>query len=150
MKTEHQTMGLLKHAILPLYALLDLGLVFQTLVAEDISEVAADVGREDLKTLPLTPLELHLIHAMGATMIVLLVNNVAAVLMENSHYHGMAVLLQILFHAVDGCNYAKMGLGVPPFIWAIVGVGVVGLFVHSRETMIFAKDNGSRGNIKNG
>ena len=89
-------------------------------------------------------------HVLGGTFIVLVVNNVAAIFVENAHYRGMAVLLQMLFFVVDGYSYWKMGLIVPPIIYAIVGVGLVGLIVHSKEPGIFTRDKGGSGKAKSG
>ena len=133
-------MGLLKHVVLPLYALLNVAVVFGSLVAEDLSDMLAAWGR-DTARVPVTDLELHLYHAVGGTMAALLVNNVAAIVVDNAHYRGMACLLQMIFFAVDGYSYYRMGLPIPGVIYVIVGLGVVGLAVHAREPGIFTKDN---------
>ena len=134
-------MGLLKHVILPLYALLDLALVFKFLVAEDMSEMLEDsCWSRDIKVVPATALENHFLHCLGAAASVLLLNNVAAIFVENSHYRGMAVFLQMLFFTIDGYSYVRMGEDVPNIIYVIVGGGLVGLMVHANEPGIFTKD----------
>eukprot|EP01083_Nonionella_stella_P080761 222051_1 len=140
-------MGLLKHVVLPFYALLSLVVVYTSLVAEDIESMLENWSR-DTKAQPITTLEMHLVHAVGGAFAVFFVNNVAAIIVENSHYRGMAVFLQVLFFAVDGYSYVKMGKDVPAIIFVAVGVGLVGLFVHSMEPGIFTKDNKS-GKAKN-
>ncbi len=133
-------MGLLKHVILPLYALLDLSLVYQGLVSENMDDICEYWGR-DTSALPITVLKRHFLHVIGGAALVLFVNNVAAILVENSHYRGMACFLQMLFFAVDGFSYWRMGFDIHPVIFVIVGVGGVGLLIHSREPGIFTKDH---------
>ncbi|KAL7554804.1 hypothetical protein ACHAWF_018344 [Thalassiosira exigua] len=143
------TMGLLKHAVLPFFAVLNLALVFKCLVAEDIADLAEPLGRDSIDALPMTPLERHLFHCLGGTFVVFFVNNVAAIFVENSHYRGMAVLLQVLFFVVDAYSYVKMGLDIPTALFLPVGVGLVGLAVHSMEPGLFTKDKGAEGKSKN-
>ncbi|KAL7526075.1 hypothetical protein ACHAXR_001302 [Thalassiosira sp. AJA248-18] len=141
-------MGLLKHAILPLYALLSLAMVFKTLVAEDMEDIMEAWGR-DTVAVPITTVELHFVHCVGGAFIILLVNDIAAIAVENSHYRGMAVLMNVLFFVVDGYSYARLGKSIPGIIFGAVGMGVVGLMVHSKEPGIFTKDKGS-GKAKSG
>ena len=138
-------MGLLKHVILPLYALLDVSVIYKTLVIEDINDVSPD---PILSTNSMTPIEHHLLHCLGGVGLILLVNNVAAICVENSHYRGMAVLLNIIFFATDAYSYAKMGLKIPPPVYVIVGMGVIGLIVHGNEPGIFTKDKKGGGKKK--
>lgn len=133
-------MGLLKHAILPLFALVDLGLAYKALVLGDMDDVYLAFGHDTTKD-PMTNAEIHIIHALGAALVVLFVNNVAAILVENSHYRGMAVLLQIIFFLLDASSYVRLGVDVAPILLILSGVGLVGLAVHSREPGIFTKDN---------
>lgn len=138
-------MGLLKHVILPLYALLDVSVIYKTLVIEDINDVSPD---PILSTNSMTPIEQHFLHCLGGVGLILLVNNVAAICVENSHYRGMAVLLNIIFFATDAYSYVKMGLKIPPPVYVIVGMGVIGLIVHANEPGIFTKDKKGGGKKK--
>ena len=139
---NQEIMGLLKHAILPLFVLVDLAFMHKLLIAQDI-DFLAELWDRDLKTFPATDLEIHFLHCCGGVCLVLAVNNIAAILIENSHYRGMAVLLHTLFFAVDGGSYIALGrsaLGPPLFF---VLVGVVGLIVHSMEPGVFTADKNS-------
>ena len=98
-------------------------------------------GRDTAKV-PITDLEMHFLHCLGGVVIVLLVNNVAAIFVENSHYRGMAVFLEMLFFTIDGYSYYRTGRDIPGIIFGIVGFGLVGLVVHSQEPGIFTKDHG--------
>ena len=134
-------MGLLKHVILPIFAVLDLFIFYNSLIAEDFGDVLTFVNRPDIAKVPITVLETHFLHCLGGVGLILFVNNVAAIVVENSHYRGMAVLLQVLFFAVDMISYMKMGLDIPSVLFVIVGVGIVGLLIHANEPGIFTKDH---------
>ena len=132
-------MGLLKHVVLTIYALIDL-LVLSFLVTEEFDpDLSKTWGKSDT---PITDLEMHLMHAVAGVGLVLLVNNIAAIFVENSHYRGMAVVLQMLFFSVDAYSYIRLGKDIPGIIYFIIGLGLVGLVVHSKEPGIFTKDHG--------
>ena len=132
-------MGLLKHVVLPLYALIDLAVLSFLFTEEADAQMLETFGKGDS---PLTDLELHLMHAIAGVGIILLVNNIAAIFVENSHYRGMAVVLQMLFFSVDTYSYIAMGKDIPGILYFILGLGFVGLVVHSQEPGIFTKDHG--------
>jgi hypothetical protein len=137
-------MGLLKHAILPFYALINAVFAYKCLIAEDIS-LFVDLWDRNITQVPVTNLEMHFMHAVGGVFLILLVNNVVAISKENSHYRGMAVLLQTLFFTVDIYSYWSGGKAIPPVVLFIVGAGVVGLIVHSMEPGIFTQDKDGGG-----
>lgn len=132
-------MGLLKHVVLPLYALSDLAVLSFLFTEEADAQMLETFGKGDS---PLTDLEMHLMHAIAGVGIILLVNNIAAIFVENSHYRGMAVVLQMLFCSVDTYSYIAMGKDIPGILYFILGLGFVGLVVHSQEPGIFTKDHG--------
>lgn len=139
-------MGLLKHAILPAFVFLDLAFTYKFLIAEDISLLAESWGR-DFTKLPPTDIELHLLHVVGGACLLLVINNIAAILIENSHYRGMAVLLHTICFGVDMYSYMKLGRNaVAPLV--LVAIGVVGLGVHSMEPGIFTNDKDGGGKKK--
>ena len=134
-------MGLLKHVILPLLILLDVKVVYDCLVTEDISGIQPLWAPDrDVTTEPLSPLERHFIHLLGGACLCLAVNMGAAVVVENAHYRGMALLLHTLFFAIDGVSYVLCGVEMAPPVFVIVGLGVVSLAIHSQEPGIFTKD----------
>lgn len=134
-------MGLLKHFVLPLYVLFDLAVVFQLLVAEDLVDMMTAWGDPATSA---TQLEMHLAHAVGGAVLVLLLNNIAAIIIENSHYRGMAVFLQVVFFSADAFSYVRMGKEIPAVLYGIVGLGLAGLAVHANEPGIFTKDKGGK------
>lgn len=95
----------------------------------------------DLEIQPLTDFELHMVHLLGGTGVCLLVNHLAAIFTENSHYRGMALLLQTLFFVVDGYSYLKMEKDVlkTPVVF-ILGVCAISMIIHAMEPGIFTKD----------
>lgn len=138
-------MGLLKHAVIPFNALVNALFFYKFLIAEDYAEIMADWGKDDT---PLTPLENHLFHIGGGIGLAFLINSLAAIFVENSHYRMMVCLLQIVIFTVDGYSYVKLDVNINPIIYVIVGVNVVGLLVHSQEPGIFTKDKNSDGKSK--
>ena len=132
-------MGLLKHAILPLFIVIDLALTYTFLLSEDLTALAPFFDR-DLTKLPATDIERHLMHVVGGACLLLAVNNTAAIAVENSHYRGMAVLLHTICFGIDAYSYVSLGKSVPVPPLALVIVGVVGLVVHSMEPGIFTRD----------
>ena len=134
-------MGLLKHVLLPLFMLLDLKIAYDCLVAEDVSGIAPTWAPDrDFAAEPLSLLERHLVHLLGGVGVVFAVNMLLAAVVENSHYRGLALLLHTLFFIVDGFSYLKVGVEVAPAVFGIVGLGLVGMVVHSLEPGIFTKD----------
>lgn len=139
-------MGLLKHAILPLFVVIDLTFLYKFLIAEDIALLANLWGR-DLTKLPATVIELHLLRVVGGACLLLAINNIAAILVENSHYRGMAVLLHTICFGVDAYSYVISDRD-PSNALALVAIGAVGLVVHSMEPGIFTKDKNDAGKKK--
>ena len=143
-------MGLLKHAILPAFALLDLLFLHQFLIKQDYTGLAQIFDR-DLESFPMTDFEVHLLHCIGGVCVLLAINNIVAIVMENSHYRGMAVLLHTIFFACDAGSYVALGrlggseIGTP---LVIMLMGVIGLVVHSMEPGIFTKDKNGGGKKK--
>ena len=131
-------MGLLKHAVLPILALVDLVFTYKCLVAEEM-DLFNSLWDRDTSKFPTTDLEIHFLHCLGGAVFILLINNIAAIFIENSHYRGMAVLLHTIFMSVDLYSYVLMGKD-PTIALSLFAIGVVGLVVHSMEPGIFTKD----------
>ena len=89
---------------------------------------------------PGTLFEQHMMHFVGGAAAAFFVNAVVAIFVENSHYRGMAVVLQTVCFAVDSYSYYKLGVSPDPMLYVVVGSGIVGLIVHSMEPGIFTKD----------
>jgi len=140
LKSHKRTLqdGIIEARRPPPLRLLDVAFIYKALMIEDINEMSPDPV---LSTNQMTPLEQHFLHCLGGVGLMLLINNVAAICVENSHYRGMAVLLNIIFFATDAYSYVNMGLEVPTAVYVIVGLGVIGLIVHANEPGIFTKDH---------
>jgi hypothetical protein len=63
-----------------------------------------------------------------------------AVVVENSHYRGIAGLLVMILFGGDAYSYLKLGKPVPPPLYGILGLGAIGLIIHSMEPGVFTKD----------
>ena len=135
-------MGLLKHAVLPFYVLINAFLAYKALVEKDFGGIfELDNFGRDLSKVPPTSVEKHLLDALGGTSVCFLINCLAAIFMENSHYRGMVVGLETLFFAIDAMSYVQLGIDVPAIIYVCVAAGVVGLAIHANEPGIFTKDH---------
>lgn len=130
-------MGILKHIVLPVLAL---GHAFQ------VYKIGMD-GKEDLPkfygwpgpSTPMSPRELHMMGMILSASLTLLVNCVAGIFLENSHYRGMATLLELVFFSAE--FYDANQTGFPSYVKAgFAAVALVGLLVHSQEPGFFTKD----------
>ena len=130
-------MGLLKHIVLPVLALGHAFQAYKILIdgKEELPKFYGWPGAND----PLTPREQHMMGIVLSISLTLLVNCIAAIVLENSHYRGMAALLEFIFFA--GEAYDAQTTGFPVLVKEIFAlVALVGLIVHSQEPGIFTKD----------
>jgi hypothetical protein len=136
-------MGLLKHGLLPFFTCLHAYTSKVIFIDDGLDKVLAPVvvPPRDLEKEPPTPTEKHLSFALGGAQLAFMVNNICAILMENAHYRGMALLLEAIYLAADSFSYWKMGSkeGAKP-TYALLGLSLLGLGVHAMEPGIFAKD----------
>ena len=137
-------MGLLKHFVLPVVALLDALIAYKGFFneADTIKEmIPVWAPGRDLDGEPLSGIELHVSHLLGATFLCFLVNAIVAIFREDAHYRGMALFLQLLFFLVDLCSYIKVGKDFTetPLV-PILAFMAISLAIHSREPGIFTKD----------
>ena len=136
-------MGLLKHVILPVLALLNS--VCGILLLMTSKESANDDVKEVWK--PNEPIEdfaMHLMHGLGGAFLALAVNDMAAVLYGNGFHRATALFAQGIFVVVDGWSYAVLQREVPSILYGVFAVVVVGLLVHSQEPGVFTKDKGDK------
>lgn len=130
-------MGLLKHIILPLFALLHLVGSFFYVAKDRIHDIVGGSwpGLEGERTV----VELHLLGAVGAGHITMFVGCLVGIFVEDSHFRGVFTMMATLFFALD-C-YDAYVTGFPWEVLAVMTVlGVVGSVVHGREPGIFTKD----------
>ena len=92
-------MGALKHAVLPLCVLAHVAAIVTFAVSG--KEYMADMLDWPRATSALTPVERHLLGAGGVFHVALVVNDVAAIVVESAHYRGMATLLEFLLYSGD-------------------------------------------------
>ena len=135
-------MGLLKHVLLPFFAVLNTFIAYQLIVNESIDDVlepSAPFGR-DTAAMPPTLLELHFLHALGGTSAAFAVAQLGAIFSHCALYRAMAVFMQIVFAAVDVYSCIRLERQVPTILYVVIGLGAIGLMVQSMEPGIFAKD----------
>ena len=143
-------MGALKHIVLPLCTiahLLAIGVfLFQG------KEYMANLLEWPRMTDTLTPIERHLLGAGFTFHIVLTVNDIAAIIIENSHYRAMATLLELILYSLDLADamYENTLLGEGMNLFTLVplatmtGVTTLGLVLHSQEPGLLTKDKNAK------
>jgi hypothetical protein len=130
-------MGLLKHIVLPLFVVAHS--VFACTVLSGQKELVLSMAQFPNADAPLSPLESHLIGAMGGVNLALLVNCLAGIFYENSHYRGMVALVELIVFASDW--YDAYLTGYPTESLTILTIlAAAGLLVHIMEPGIFTKD----------
>ena len=100
----------------------------------------------------LTPIERHLLGAGFTFHIVLTVNDIAAIIIENSHYRAMATLLELILYSLDLADamYENTLLGEGMNLFTLVplatmtGVTTLGLVLHSQEPGLLTKDKNAK------
>lgn len=130
-------MGLLKHVALPLNALLNLAFVVKILFMDAFDDVRADWGASNQD---LIPMEHHLWHCLGGTVLCNTISCVVAIYAGNSLHRMMICANQALFFIVDGWSYFKFGVYTPPLLYIVVGINIAALVAHSQEPGLFTKD----------
>lgn len=133
-------MGILKHGVLPFFSAVHLYLAKVCLIDEGMVAWAAPAYDRDLAKDPPTKMEQHLTRALGGVQIAFLVNSAVAILQENAHYRGMAVLMEAIFFSVDSYSYMKDGRKDKTPVLCMLGVSLLGLGVHAMEPGVFTKD----------
>jgi len=140
-------MGALKHAVLPLCVLAHAAAIVTFAVSG--KEYMADMLDWPRATSALTPVERHLLGAGCAFHVALVVNDVAAIVVESAHYRGMATLLEFLLYSGDLIDaiYENTLLSegaekaftlVPLAVMSVVTL--IGLVVHSQEPGLLTND----------
>ena len=130
-------MGILKHAVLPLLAI---GHAFQAfkLLSDGKEALPKFYGWPDADE-PMSPRELHMMGVILSISVTLMVNCIAGIFLENSHYRGMATLLELIFFTLE--YYDAVRAGFPSNIKLLFAlIALVGLVVHAMEPGIFTKD----------
>lgn len=133
-------MGILKHVVLPILGAVHAYMAKVCLLDEGLVEQAAPAFNRDITKDPPTAMEKQLTRFVGGVQLVLLVNSAVAILRENAHYRGMAVVLEAMFYGADSYSYVKSGRkdGLP--VYCLFGLSLIGLGVHAMEPGIFTKD----------
>ncbi|KAL7501352.1 hypothetical protein ACHAWT_010760 [Skeletonema menzelii] len=143
-------MGALKHIVLPLCTIAHLFAI--GVFTFGGKEYMADLLEWPRNTVKLTPIERHLLGAGFTFHVVLTMNNIAAIMVENSHYRAMATFLELVLYSLDLADamYENTFLGEGGKLFTLVplaimtGVTVLGLLVHSQEPGLLTKDKNGK------
>ena len=134
-------MGLLKHVILPLFALLHGYVTFRILVQNDIKgsielfQWPPKAGKDQSLTL----WEEHAIRILGGAHLAFFLACAFGVFLEHSHFRAIVALLELVYW-VNGAYDATLK-GFPCEVaYGLIGLTVVGLIAHAREPGLFTKD----------
>ena len=143
-------MGALKHIVLPLCTIAHIFAIGVFLFQG--KEYMANLLEWPRMTDTLTPIERHLLGAGFTFHIVLTVNDIAAIIIENSHYRAMATLLELILYSLDLADamYENTLLGEGMNLFTLVplatmtGVTTLGLVLHSQEPGLLTKDKNAK------
>jgi hypothetical protein len=132
-------MGLLKHAILPVFALMHFSVCVVLWTGGPMAVVKMFDWPPKENDEELTLWEEHAIGIIGALELTMTFGCVVGVVMENSHFRGVMVVMELICWGLGG--YDAYRLGVPSaFAFSMAGLALIGLVVHSREPGLFTKD----------
>lgn len=101
----------------------------------------------DQEERPVSLLETHLMDAVAVLHLVLLLNDLAGVVLEDSHYRSVATFLDAVAYGAAACMDVKNGFDPTTGI-VLSSICLVGLAVHAREPGIFTKDKKSSSSSK--
>ena len=130
-------MGLLKHIILPLFVVFHSVAVY--FVFSGQKEALPSLVQWPNADAPLSPLESHLLGALGGANLALAFNCLVGIFYENSHYRGMVAFVELIYFAGDWYDAYLTGFPTE----ALTGVTILAaasLLVHTMEPGIFTKD----------
>ena len=133
-------MGILKHGVLPLLGAVHLYVAKICLIDVGLVERTAPAYERDISKDPPTKLELLLTRALGGVQLAFVINSAVAILQENAHYRGMAVLLEAIYFSVGSYSYVKDRKVDKTPVLCLLGVSLLGLGVHAMEPGVFTKD----------
>ena len=133
-------MGLLKHIILPLLAIVHGFQAFQIYV-HGKDALPEYYGWPDTK--PLSQREVHLVGIIASVSVALMINCLVGVFFENAHYRGLVTFLEVVYFSLEALDAYSSGY---PLIvkLTLALVCAVGLMVHAMEPGIFTKDKSGK------
>lgn len=130
-------MGLLKHFILPLFVVFHSVTVY--LVFSGQKELLPTIAQWPNADAPLSPLESHLLGALGGANLALELNCLVGIFYENSHYRGMVASVELIFFAGDWYDAHLTGFPTETLMIMTI-LAAAGLLIHVMEPGIFTKD----------
>ena len=143
-------MGLLKHAILPVWCLLHAYVVYLMVVRKDIKAAIElfDWPAKEGDSQDLTLWEQHCFGIITGAHAAFLFGCIVGIFHEHSHFRAMIAAMELIFWSVGG--YDAFNLGMPcAFAYVMAAFSVVGLIAHSREPGLFTVDK-KKGKPKSG
>ena len=133
-------MGVLKHFILPLLTVVH-GYQAYVIMVQGKESIPSLYNWPD-STIPLSPREMHLMGMILSISVTLMVNNVVGIFMENSHYRGMVILLEVLYFSLEAYDAYQTNYPVKVKLY-FAFLSAFGLMIHSMEPGLFTKDKNS-------
>lgn len=131
-------MGLLKHAILPLFTLIHLHAAY---LCTDCSKWAELVMLEVETEIDLR--QQHMLGCLQAFNVGLAFMNILGLVTESAHFRGVVVVTEAILFTLFALNAYQLGINwIPPA--GIAGVATLSALVHSREPGIFTKDKNAK------
>jgi hypothetical protein len=130
-------MGLLKHFILPLLALVH-GVITAVAVTGGLAGAVIDSGAL-APDYTMTGFEDHCLFVMGGVHMMLFFACVMGLAIENSHFRGIYIVSESIFFGHIAYSDVKHGYPAQVSV-ALACLSVFGAIVHSQEPGLFAKD----------
>jgi len=130
-------MGILKHVILPLFAVIHAQSIYACRSLDSWAElVELAVESDDDRA---STRQRHMVGCLRAFNAAMLLLCVAGVVTESAHYRGVMVLAELVFFSVVTADAFQNGLNyyVPG---TMAAVALVGAGIHAMEPGIFTKD----------
>ena len=137
-------MGILKHAILPFFALLHGYVAYLILWGNDRSKVVElfqwPPPPDSDGSHVLSDWESHGLGLVGSLEVILTFACVMGVVREDSHFRGVVCIMEGLAWSIGAWDAHRLGFPVG-FAAAMAGLAWVGLLVHSQEPGLLTKDH---------
>ena len=131
-------MGLLKHFVMPLSALVHAIVSVRLVFLKDFDMVVSMFGWPEGGD-AITPWEEHSLGILGGEHLAFLVANLLGIFHENAHVRGLIVLMEAIHWTVGAIDAHRLGFPCA-VAYSFAGLCIVSLAVHAKEPGIFTKD----------
>lgn len=137
-------MGVLKHVLIPFYALLHLIGFYQALDPSGFVQFCGlPLEAEETQTTR----EIHLVGVIMSFHLAMAFLCVAGFVMESSHFRGLVMVWEVVFYGLRTINAIQLGLdfkSVTSKPGIAAGVAIIGVILHAMEPGLFTEDKNKK------